>query len=250
MKIVALIYVGSKTGNDGIGGACMASNSFSKDTNLESLKSNIQKGDPFLEKLLLEACIEITEKKLAEGMQDMGAGGLLCASLEVIQRGREKTGKNLGCEMYLDKVPTKSKDDLSLCDCLISESQERMLLVVKPENVSMVFSIFDKWDLEASVVGNVTLSGNYTVLSEDSKVLYEEHVDSFDDPIQHWDEVKQNISYETNIKKKNVELWKNYDSTIGCRTLKGPLEDGSFSILDLPEVNKKLVVTWGEDFNE
>ena len=245
-----LIYVGSKTGNDGIGGACMASNSFSKDTNIESLKSNIQKGDPFLEKLLLEACIEITEKKLAEGMQDMGAGGLLCASLEVIQRGREKTGKNLGCEMYLDKVPTKSKDNLSLCDCLISESQERMLLVVKPENVSMVFSIFEKWDLEASVVGNVTLSGNYTVLSGDSKVLYEEHVDSFDDPTQHWNEKERNIIYENNKKEESMELWKNYDSTIGCRTLKGPLEKGDYSILDLPEVNKKLVVTWGEDFNK
>jgi phosphoribosylformylglycinamidine synthase len=244
-----LIYVGSKTGNDGIGGACMASNSFSKNTNIESLKSNIQKGDPFLEKLLLEACMEISNKKLAEGMQDMGAGGLLCASLEVIQRGREKTGKNLGCEMYLDKVPTKSKDNLSLCDCLISESQERMLLVVKPENVSMVFSIFEKWDLEASIVGNVTLTGNYTVLNKDSKILYEEHVDSFDDPTQHWEEIKQDIVYEKNVKEESLELWKNYDSTIGSRTIKGPLEKGNYSILNLPEIHKKLVITWGEEFN-
>ena len=244
-----LIYVGSKTGNDGIGGACMASNSFSKDTDLDSLKSNIQKGDPFLEKLLLEACMEITEKKLAEGMQDMGAGGLLCASLEVIQRGREKTGKNLGCEMYLNKVPTKSKDDLSLCDCLISESQERMLLVVKPENVNMVFSIFEKWDLEASVVGKVTLTGHYTVLNEKYDVLYKEHIDSFSDPTQHWEEIQQNNIYEKNKKEESMELWKNYDSTIGCRTLKGPLEKGDYSILDLPEANKKLVITWGEDFN-
>ena len=245
-----LVYVGSKTGNDGIGGACMASNSFSKNTNLESLKSNIQKGDPFLEKLLLEACMEISDKKLAEGMQDMGAGGLLCASLEVIQRGREKTRKNLGCEMYLNKVPTKSKDDLSLCDCLISESQERMLLVVEPENISEVFSIFEKWDLEASIVGKVTLSGNYTVLNEENVVLYEEHVDSFDDPTQDWTEKERNTIYENNKKEQSLELWKNYDSTIGCRTVKGPLEHGDYSIIDLHEINKKLVVTWGEDFNE
>jgi phosphoribosylformylglycinamidine synthase II len=245
-----LIYVGSKTGNDGIGGACMASNSFSKNTNLESLKSNIQKGDPFLEKLLLEACMEISNEKLAEGMQDMGAGGLLCASLEVIQRGRVKTNTNLGCEMYLNKVPTKSKDDLSLCDCLISESQERMLVVVKPDNVERVFSIFEKWDLEASIVGKVTLTGNYTVLNKNYDVLYKEPVDSFADPTQHWIEKETNVNYEKNKKEESQELWKNYDSTIGCRTLKGPLEKGDYSILDLPEINKKLVITWSEDFNE
>ena len=72
-------------------GACMASNEFTSDIDIESMKSNIQKGDPFLEKLLLEACNEITENKLVEGMQDMGAGGLLCSSLELVQRGREKT---------------------------------------------------------------------------------------------------------------------------------------------------------------
>ncbi len=241
-----LVYVGSKTGNDGIGGAYMASNSFTKDSNLDALKKNIQKGDPFLEKLLLEACMEISHHKLAEGMQDMGAGGLLCASLEVIQRGRVKTNKNLGCEMYLHRIPTK--DNISLCDSLISESQERMLLVVQPKNVFQVFSIFEKWDLEASIVGKVTLSGNYTVLNKQKYILYEETIESFVDPTETWNEIPRNTLYESNTKESSIELWKNYDSTIGCRTIKGPLEKGSYSIIDLYEIKKQLAITWSEDF--
>ena len=89
-----LIYVGSRTGNDGINGAAMASEEFSSDSNMEELKSNIQKGDAFLEKLLLEACLEIVSEGLLQGMQDMGAGGLLCSSVEVVQRGRNKFGNN------------------------------------------------------------------------------------------------------------------------------------------------------------
>ena len=95
--------MGSKTGNEGINGAAMASNTFASSEVTDDLKSNVQKSDPFLEKLLLEACCEISEKKYAIGMQDMGAGGLLCASLEVV-KGIEKTSiKNLGCEIYLNK---------------------------------------------------------------------------------------------------------------------------------------------------
>ena len=119
------IYVGSKTGSDGMNGACMASNEFTSDIDIESMKSNIQKGDPFLEKLLQEACNEITYLNLLEGMQDMGAGGLLCSSLELVQRGRDKTKRNLGCTLFVDKIPTKYKMDP--CDRIISESQERML---------------------------------------------------------------------------------------------------------------------------
>ena len=242
-----LVYVGNKTGNDGIGGAYMASNSFTKESDLEELKKNIQTGDPFLEKLLLEACMEISHQKLAEGMQDMGAGGLLCASLEVIKRGRVKTNKNLGCEMYLDKVPTK--DNISVSDSLISESQERMLIVVQPKNISNVYSIFEKWDLEASIVGKVTLTGNYTVLNKQKYILYKESIESFIDLTEKWDEIPRNTLYKNNSKESNIELWKNYDSTIGCRTIKGPLTKGSYSIIDLYEINKKLVITWSEDFN-
>ena len=123
-----LIYVGSKTGNEGINGAAMASNTFVDATITEELKDNVQKSDPYLEKLLLEACCEISEKNYAVGMQDMGAGGLLCASLEVVKRGIEKTGiNNIGCDINLDTIPVKYKMELN--NILISESQERMLLV-------------------------------------------------------------------------------------------------------------------------
>ena len=85
----------------------MASKTFETNLNSDELKENVQKSDPFLEKLLLEACCEIADKQLAEGMQDMGAGGLLCASLEVIKRGREKINLNLGVQINLESVPTK-----------------------------------------------------------------------------------------------------------------------------------------------
>lgn len=87
----------------GINGAAMASNTFDNNIVTDELKSNVQKSDPYLEKLLLEACCEISDKQLAEGMQDMGAGGLLCATLEVIKRGREKTNSNMGCTIDLNQ---------------------------------------------------------------------------------------------------------------------------------------------------
>ena len=169
-----LIYVGSKTGNDGIGGADMASKEFKENT--ADLKHNIQKGDPFLEKLLLEACCEIAELKLADGMQDMGAGGLLCASIEVIKRGREKTGENFGCNINLDKVPIKY--DMDLCNILISESQERMLIISNVENKQKIFDIFAKWDLEYSVIGDVNDSGIYTIYNN-RELVYCQQISEF-----------------------------------------------------------------------
>ena len=98
-----LVYIGSKTGNEGIGGAAMASKSFSENdnSNWDELQKNVQKSDPYLEKLLLEACIEIANKKYATGMQDMGAGGLLCASIELIRRGRDLIKKEMLLPIHL-----------------------------------------------------------------------------------------------------------------------------------------------------
>ena len=240
-----LIYVGSKTGNEGVDGAFMASNQFGD--SVENLKDNIQTGDPFLEKLLLEACCEISEQKLAEGMQDMGAGGLLCCTVEVVQRGRDKTGKNLGCEIFLDKVPVKY--DMDRCDILISESQERMLIVAKKENRDKIFEIFKKWDLEYSVIGKTNSTGYYSVLYENQE-LYIEHIDNFDAENVDIEPCLQPQQISEKIKVKNTELWTSYDNTIGGRTVKGPLEPCHYSILDIYEINKKIVLTWGEDFME
>lgn len=244
-----LIYVGSKTGNEGINGAAMASTVFDENTDINQLEKNIQKSDPFLEKLLLEACIEISNLKLVEGMQDMGAGGLLCASLEVIKRGREKTGKNLGVKIDIDKVPIKYKMEHS--NILISESQERMLIVCRQENINEIKQIFKKWDLEHSVIGKTNTSGNYTVYNE-NRQLYCKKMSSFNDIHDYsclpFKEVDETDSESIIVKNKN--LWKVYDSTVGNRTIKGPDTSGHFAILDIFEINKQLILTWGETFSE
>ena len=244
-----LIYVGSKTGNEGIGGAAMASLAFDSKINISEMQQNVQKSDPYLEKLLLEACCEIAEKKLAIGMQDMGAGGLLCASQEVIRRGADKTKYNLGCNIYLDRVPIKY--DMILSNILISESQERMLIVASSNNTQEIFNVFEKWDLEYAVIGETTHDGKYSVYNN-ADILYTENMYNYKDIDEDWPIDKNNHPiYSDQIKKvKNMDLWKVYDSTVGNRTLKGPDKPGSYSILDIPEINKKLVLTWGENFND
>tara|TARA_B110001450_G_C17659390_1_gene496568 strand:- start:1132 stop:3219 length:2088 start_codon:yes stop_codon:yes gene_type:complete len=239
-----LIYVGSKTAKEGVDGAFMASNQFGED--VSGLKDNIQTGDPYLEKLLMEACCEISDKKLAEGMQDMGAGGLLCASVEVVKRGRDKTGKNIGCEIYLDKVPIKYAVDN--CDILISESQERMLIVAQEKNKEEIFGIFEKWDLEYSVVGMSNNTGYYSVL-DNSEEIYVEHIDMFEAEKVDLTPQKQAEQMSEPIKIKNTELWTQYDNTIGGRTIKGPLEPGHYAILDIFEINRKIILSWGDNID-
>lgn len=245
-----LIYVGSKTGNEGINGAAMASNTFSSSEVTDDLKSNVQKSDPFLEKLLLEACCEISEKKYAIGMQDMGAGGLLCASLEVVKRGIEKKSiKNLGCEIYLNKVPIKY--EMQYNNILISESQERMLIVASPENVEDIGKIFEKWDLEYAVIGKTNLSGNYQVYHT-TDLLYSEKMDNLDSPEDYTclPEIYTKVNVVQPKKIKDNRLWTVYDSTVGNRTIKGPDKPGHYAILDIYEVKKQLILTWGETFNK
>lgn len=245
-----LIYVGAKTGNEGINGALMSSKQFNNKTDMESLKKNIQVGDPFLEKLLQEACNEIAELQLAEGMQDMGAGGVLCSTIEVIKRGQDKTGKTLGCDIYIDRIPEKYRMDP--CDKLISESQERMLIVSSKDNVSQISKIFRKWDLEYSVIGSVTETSNYTVYDrENGDIIYEQPIASFESHSQNWDlkDYPYDKANTETIKIKDTELWEIYDKSIGNRTIKGPNESGHYSILDIYEIGKKLVITWGESFD-
>ena len=245
-----LIYVGSKTGNEGINGAAMASNTFTNSNISEELKSNVQKSDPFLEKLLLEACCEIADKKLAVGMQDMGAGGMLCATLEVVKRGIEKTGiQDLGCEIYLDKVPTKY--DMELNNILISESQERMLIVSNENNLGKINEIFDKWDLEYAIIGKTNNSSKYEVYNN-NKLVYSDNIFNLDSPEDYVNipikYIKVNQKSPTKI--KNPHLWTMYDSTVGNRTLKGPDKPGHYAILDIYEVGKQLILTWGESFDK
>lgn len=142
-----VIYVGSKTGRDGIHGATMASDSF--DEGSEEKRPTVQVGDPFLEKLLLEACLEAMQKDVIVGIQDMGAAGLTSSSFEMASRA------GTGIEMNLDLVPQR-ETGMTPYEILLSESQERMLMVVAAGKENIIGEIFHKWDLDAVVVGRVT----------------------------------------------------------------------------------------------
>jgi phosphoribosylformylglycinamidine synthase len=145
-----IIYVGAKTGRDGIHGATMASEEFSSDDT--SKRPNVQIGDPFKEKLLLEACLELMQEDYIVGIQDMGAAGLTSSSFEMASRAGS------GVKLYLDRVPVREKD-MNPYEIMLSESQERMLIVAKKGFEKKIKKIFDKWDLDAEVIGEVTDDG-------------------------------------------------------------------------------------------
>ncbi len=147
-----IIYVGAKTGRDGIHGATMASAEFGEDT--DAKLPTVQVGDPFMEKLLLEACLEIFATDCLSGVQDMGAAGLTSSSVEMADRAGN------GIELDLDAIPRRTKA-LSPYEMLLSESQERMLMVAKEGREQEVFDICAKWDLDASIVGRVTDTGRF-----------------------------------------------------------------------------------------
>jgi phosphoribosylformylglycinamidine synthase subunit PurL len=143
----SVYYVGAKTGRDGIHGATMASAEFAEET--ESKRPNVQVGDPFMEKLLLEACLELMQTDILEGIQDMGAAGLTCATSEISSRGGS------GMKIHLDAVPQREKN-MTAYEILLSESQERMLMVVKKGHERQAEQIFEKYDLHAENIGVIS----------------------------------------------------------------------------------------------
>jgi len=150
-----VIYVGSKTGRDGIHGATMASEEFSEGS--DAKRPNVQVGDPFLEKLLLEACLEAMQTGAIVGIQDMGAAGLTCSTCEMGARG------GTGVEIELDRVPQR-ETGMTPYEIMLSESQERMLLVAQKGREEEVFRIFQKWGLDAVEIGRVTSDAKMRVL--------------------------------------------------------------------------------------
>ncbi len=146
-----VIYVGSKTGRDGLGGAVMSSDSFTEAS--KSLRPTVQVGDPFTEKLLLEACLELFKTDYVVGIQDMGAAGLTSSSFEMAGRSGS------GMIMHLDKVPAR-EEGMTPYEFMLSESQERMLICAKKGSEQAIIEIFKKWELDAAVVGEVTDTGH------------------------------------------------------------------------------------------
>jgi phosphoribosylformylglycinamidine synthase len=147
-----VIYVGASTGRDGIHGATFASEELNEQS--EEKRSAVQVGDPFMEKLLLEACLEMVEQKLLLGIQDMGAAGLTCSSAEMAAKGGH------GLDLNLDLVPQR-ETGMSAYEIMLSESQERMLLVVEKGREAEVIAICEKWGLQSAVIGNVTEGNDY-----------------------------------------------------------------------------------------
>src|SRR5450755_2895968 len=149
-----IVYLGSKTGRDGIHGASMASAEFGEDS--EAKRPTVQVGDPFSEKLLLEACLEIMHKGCVIAIQDMGAAGLTCSAVEMGAKG------DLGVTLDLDKVPCR-ETGMSAYEMMLSESQERMLMVLRPDKEKEAEAIFRKWGLDFAIVGETNASKRFVV---------------------------------------------------------------------------------------
>jgi phosphoribosylformylglycinamidine synthase len=150
-----VVYLGAKTGRDGVGGATMASAEF--DDTIEEKRPTVQVGDPFTEKRLLEACLELMRTGAVISIQDMGAAGLTCSAVEMGDKG------GLGIRLNLDRVPQR-ETAMTAYEMMLSESQERMLMVLRPEKEAEAKAIFDKWDLDFAVVGETIPEDRFLIL--------------------------------------------------------------------------------------
>jgi len=252
-----VMYVGAKTGRDGLGGAVMSSDSFTEES--KSLRPTVQVGDPFTEKLLLEACMELFKTDHVVGIQDMGAAGLTSSSFEMAGRS------GAGMIMHLDKIPAR-EENMTPYDFMLSESQERMLLCAKKGSEQAIIDIFEKWDLDAAVVGEVTATGNMELfwhgekcaevpvdpVSEEapelnrpmSKPAYLDEIKSV--TINDFDKVSNQDAFNTLIKSMEVVdkgwIYTQYDSMVQTNTIKnGGMLDAS--VIRVKENGKALAMS-------
>jgi phosphoribosylformylglycinamidine synthase len=233
-----VIYVGSKTGRDGIHGATMASEEFSEGS--EAKRPNVQVGDPFLEKLLLEACLEAMQTGAIVGIQDMGAAGLTCSTCEMGARG------GTGVEIELDRVPQR-ETGMTPYEIMLSESQERMLLVAQKGREEEVFRIFQKWGLDAVEIGRVTSDAKMRVLEHGEVVAEIPNAALTDDapvykrPLARWEppverEMPEHIKlaesgdFSVQVKRLLASpnicskrwVWQQYDHMVQTNTVDAP----------------------------
>jgi phosphoribosylformylglycinamidine synthase II len=235
-----VFYVGAKTGRDGIHGATMASEEFTEGS--EQKRPNVQMGDPFLEKLLLEACLEVMQTGAVLGIQDMGAAGLTCSTCEMGARGE------LGVTIELDRVPQR-ETGMSSYEIMLSESQERMLLVAAKGREQEVLNIFAKWGLDCAEVGIVTADDVMRVLHHgelvaeipnkaltDEAPVYHRPVGTWTPPVPKdppaWvlEELKKPRDYTAALKKllaspnicSKAMIFEQYDSMVQTNTVQGP----------------------------
>src|SRR6056300_332108 len=150
-----VVYLGAKTGRDGVGGATMASAEF--DETIEEKRPTVHVGDPFTEKRLMEACLELMQTGAVISIQDMGAAGLTCSAVEMGDKG------DLGVRLDLEKVPTR-EENMTAYEMMLSESQERMLMVLRPEKEAEAKAVFDKWDLDFAIVGETIPEDRFLIM--------------------------------------------------------------------------------------
>jgi phosphoribosylformylglycinamidine synthase len=239
-----VVYVGSATGRDGIHGATMASDSFASSENSE--RSTVQVGDPFTEKLLLEATLEVLERGLVVGLQDMGAAGLTSSSFEMAGRAGN------GLYMDLDRIPVRTTA-MTAYELLLSESQERMLMVIKPENWEPLKVVLDRWQLASAVIGVVTDTGRVHItrsgvlevdlpvdpITDDApkydrpqkaRTLADKTPSAFSAKVRAAIEATGPAAFlgkllsDTGDKEK---IYTQYDQHIGAKTVKGPKNQGA-----------------------
>ena len=247
-----VIYVGSKTGRDGIHGASMASAVF--DDKIEEKKPTVQVGDPFTEKLLLEACLELMKEDSIISIQDMGAAGLTSSSVEMASKGK------LGIELDLSKVPCR-ETEMTPYEIMLSESQERMLIILENGKEDKAKEIFDKWNLDFAVIGKTTNTKNLELIFKNNKVaqipidFLAENAPMYD---RKWKKSKlpQKIDYpKETFKSLKIEnclikilsnpnvcdkkwIWEQYDHTVMGDTIQKP--GGDSGVVRVHGTNKAV----------
>ncbi|WP_430442709.1 phosphoribosylformylglycinamidine synthase subunit PurL [Sphingorhabdus contaminans] len=253
-----IVYVGSKTGRDGIHGATMASADFGEDT--EEKRPTVQVGDPFTEKLLIEACLELMASDAIVAIQDMGAAGLTSSSVEMATNGKA------GIILDMDKVPCR-EEGMTPYEMMLSESQERMLMVLKPGREEFAKAIFDKWELDFAVIGEVTDTGHMVLtwkgevvcdiplgpLAEDAP-LYDRPAASKED-YKIWANVKPlgALTESTDVGADLLKLmacpdlasrawiWQQYDSQVGGDTAQ--LSGGDAAVVRIHGTGRALAMS-------
>ena len=250
-----VIYVGSKTGRDGIHGASMASASF--DEKIEEKKPTVQVGDPFTEKLLLEACLELMAGDSIIAIQDMGAAGLTSSSIEMASKGE------LGIEINLNKVPCREAK-MTPYEIMLSESQERMLIVLENGKEDLAKKIFDKWDLDFAVIGKTTNTKNIELYYNEKQVAsipintLVENSPMYDRKWKKTKLPKKNLIKKEEFKKFKIKevlnkilsnpnvcskewIWQQYDHTVMGDTIQKP--GGDSGVVRVHGTNKAVAAT-------
>ncbi len=246
-----VVYLGAKTGRDGVGGASMASAEF--DQNIQEKRPAVQVGDPFTEKCLMEACLELMDTDAIISIQDMGAAGLTCSAVEMGDKG------NLGIELNLNKVPLR-EDSITPFEMMLSESQERMLMVLKPDREKVAKEIFDKWDLDFAIIGR-------TIEEDRFKIYYNGTLEAdvplkalsgsapeYDRPWVNPNKIKSKLAVPDLdpikclldlLKSPNYcsrkPVWQQYDSTILAQTIIGPGSDSA--LVKIKNTKKAIAFT-------